>query len=101
MTRLERWTTTVLGAIVVGAFFSAIGAAAPVVPPASREATSAVVSADFTVTYSYDQNGNRTKETGPALPENSGADKCGNGTNGLVPMFMNGQMVSVYPGVCQ
>lgn len=77
-----------------------VGTAAPVPPRADSEASSAFVSADFTVTYSYDSNGNRLTETGPASPENSGADKCGNGTTGLVPLFMNGHMVSVYPGIC-
>lgn len=81
--------------------WSTVGTAAPAVPRANGAAQSALVLSDFTVTYSYDQNGNRTKETGPALPENSGADKCGNGTSGLIPLFLNGQMVSVYPGVCQ
>lgn len=105
MTNLTKWlalgagvATLVTLAAVLG---PAVGAAAPVMPRAQNAAQSALVPADFTVTYSYDQNGNRTKEVGPALPEQSGADKCGNGTSGLIPLFINGQMVSVYPGVCQ
>lgn len=81
--------------------WSTVGTAAPAAPRVNGTVQSALVLSDFTVTYSYDQNGNRTKEIGPALPQNSGADKCGNGTSGFLPMFLNGQMVSVYPVVCQ
>jgi len=104
MTNLQKWGLAALGvslatlAVVAG---PAIVAAAPLAPGPQSGAVPALVSADFTVTYSYDQNGNRTSEVGRPLPQESGADKCGNGSPGLIPLFLNGQVVSMYPGTCQ
>jgi len=100
MTRWLGCNAALFGIGVTVLLGPALVAAAPVLAPIQTLAQPSIVAADFTVTYSYDQNGNRLQEKGPPTPEQSGADKCGNGTLGLVPLFLNGRLVSMYPGTC-